>query len=72
MTLRKSIENQKETPRLQYDENSEFKLILQGLRTEQVESKKNDSVDGASFFQIPLHNPRYAKKDQQNMHAWQL
>ncbi|KAJ6909664.1 hypothetical protein NC652_020595 [Populus alba x Populus x berolinensis] len=35
-----------------------------------MDSKKNNCVGGASFFQMPLHSPRYAKKDQQDMPAW--
>lgn len=35
-----------------------------------MESKKDSR--GGSFFQMPLHYPRYTTKDYQDMPEWQL
>lgn len=38
-------------------------------KEKEMESQKNT---GASFFQMPLHYPRYTKKDYENMPEWQV
>ncbi|PON65649.1 cytoplasmic tRNA 2-thiolation protein [Trema orientale] len=35
-------------------------------------SLKKDSNNGVSYFQMPLHYPRYTKKDYQDMPEWKL
>lgn len=46
-----------------------------GLARKRVmESKKvnGSGGGGGSFFQMPLHYPRYTRKDYQDMPEWQL
>ncbi|KAF4351382.1 hypothetical protein G4B88_028221 [Cannabis sativa] len=35
-------------------------------------SLKKDASNGISYFQMPLHYPRYTKKDYQDMPEWKL
>ncbi|CAK7325746.1 unnamed protein product [Dovyalis caffra] len=59
-----------ETPNLPVSYECVVKEV--SLRIKEMDSKKKDHVNGASFFQMPLHYPRYTKKDYQNMPEWQL
>ena len=38
----------------------------------EMERKKDSRGDGDSFFQMPLHYPRFTRKDYQNMPEWKL
>ena len=40
------------------------------MKNREIMEMKNKN--GGSFFQMPLHYPRYTKKDYENMPEWQL